>query len=105
MVLEMNGYEADTYNDPALALSSFKPDSYGLLLIDITMPDTSMNGYELYKKIKEIDSHVKACFITAYEDYHQEFNETFPLLDEIKCFIRKPKAIEDLVTHVATMLS
>ena len=25
-------------------------------------------------------------------------------LDEIKCFIRKPKAIEDLVNHVATIL-
>jgi hypothetical protein len=26
------------------------------------------------------------------------------MLDEIKCFIRKPNAIEDLVNHVATIL-
>jgi len=33
-----------------------------------------------------------------------EFKETFPELDEIKCFIRKPQAIDDLVNHVATVL-
>jgi hypothetical protein len=45
----------------------------------------------------------KACFITAFEDYRQEFKESFPELDERKCFFRKPKAIEDLVKHVATI--
>jgi hypothetical protein len=47
---------------------------------------------------------IKACFITAFEDYRQEFKESFPELDERKCFFRKPKAIEDLVKHVATIL-
>ena len=42
--------------------------------------------------------------MTAFEDYRQEFKESFPMLDEIKCFIRKPNAIEDLVKHVATIL-
>jgi hypothetical protein len=27
MILEMNGFEVDTYNDPLLALSNFKPNS------------------------------------------------------------------------------
>jgi hypothetical protein len=40
----------------------------------------------------------------GHEDYRQEFMESFPELDEIKCFIRKPKAIEDLVNHVTTIL-
>jgi two-component system, OmpR family, response regulator ChvI len=102
MVLEMNGFEVDAYTDPSLALSNFKPNSYGLALLDIRMP--KMNGFELYKKIKNIDNKIKVCFITAFEDYHEEFKESFPELDEIKCFIRKPKAIEDLVKHVATIL-
>jgi two-component system CheB/CheR fusion protein len=102
MVLEMNGFEIDAYSDPEAALSNFKPNSYGLALLDIRM--APLNGFELYKKMKNIDGSLKACFITAFEDYRQEFKESFPELDEIKCFIRKPKAIEDLVNHVATIL-
>jgi two-component system, OmpR family, response regulator ChvI len=102
MILEMNGFEVDTYNDPLSALSNFKPGIYGLALLDIRMP--KMNGFELYKKIKDIDKKVEACFITAFEDYREEFKESFPELEEAKYFIRKPKAIEDLVKHVATIL-
>jgi DNA-binding NtrC family response regulator len=102
MVLEMNGFEIDAYSDPEAALSNFKPNSYGLALLDIRM--APLNGFELYKKMKNIDGSLKACFITAFEDYRQEFKESFPQLDEMKCFIRKPKAIQDLVNHVATIL-
>ena len=63
-----------------------------------------LNGFELYKKMKNIDGGLKACFITAYEDYRQEIKASFPKLNEMKYFIRKPKAIEDLVNHVATIL-
>ena len=102
MILEMNGFEVDAYTDPLLALSNFKPNSYGLALLDIRMP--KMNGFELYKKIKDIDKNMEVCFITAFEDYREEFKESFPQLEEAKYFIRKPKAIEDLVAHVATIL-
>ena len=102
MILEMNGFEVDAYTNPTLALSNFKPNSYGLLLLDIRMP--VMNGFELFRKMKSIDSRVEVCFITAFEDYREEFKESFPMLDEAKYFIRKPKAIEDLVNHVATIL-
>src|ERR687892_1691516 len=102
MVLEMNGFEVDAYTNPAAALSDFKANSYGLALLDIRMPNP--NGFELYEKLRDIDNNIKACFITAFEDYRQEFKESFPQLDEIKYFIRKPKAIQDLVNHVATIL-
>jgi two-component system C4-dicarboxylate transport response regulator DctD len=102
MILEMNGFEVDAYTSPLSALSNFKPNEFGLLLLDIRMP--AMNGFELFKKMKAIDSRVEACFITAFEDYREEFKESFPMLDEAKYFIRKPKAIEDLVNHVATIL-
>ena len=102
MILQMNGFEVDSYNDPLLALSNFKPNSYGLALLDIRMP--KMNGFELYKKIKYIDNKMEVCFITAFEDYREEFKEAFPELEEAIYFIRKPKAIEDLVKHVSTIL-
>jgi DNA-binding NtrC family response regulator len=102
MILEMNGFEVEAYTSPTSALSNFKPNEFGLLILDVRMP--VMNGFELFKKIKSIDNNVQVCFITAYEDYCEEFKESFPLLNEAKYFIRKPKAIEDLVNHVSTIL-
>ncbi|MDQ4013495.1 MAG: response regulator [Thermoproteota archaeon] len=102
MILEMNGFEVEAYTSPTSALSNYKPNEFGLLILDIRMP--VMNGFELFKKIKSIENNVEACFITAYEDYREEFKESFPMLDEAKYFIRKPKAIEDLVNHVSTLL-
>jgi len=60
-----------------VALSNFKPDIYDLLLLDIKMPN--MTGFELYRKLKEIDSKVKVCFITAYETHYEKFgrNQVF----------------------------
>jgi DNA-binding NtrC family response regulator len=102
MILEMNSFEVDAYTNPLSALSNFKPNEFGLLILDIRMP--VMDGFELFRKMKSVDGRVEACFITAYEDYREEFKESFPMLDEAKYFIRKPKAIEDLVNHVATIL-
>jgi two-component SAPR family response regulator len=70
MILQMNGFEVDAFNDPLLALSNFKPNVYGLALLDIRMP--KMNGFELYNQIKDIDNKIEACFITAFEDYREE---------------------------------
>ncbi|MFL6508817.1 MAG: response regulator [Nitrososphaeraceae archaeon] len=63
IALEDSGFEVHTYNNPIDALASFKPSFYDLLLVDINMP--KMNGFELYKRILEIDLNVKICFITA----------------------------------------
>jgi two-component SAPR family response regulator len=63
-----------------------------------------MNGFELYRKLREMDNNIEAGFISAFEDYRQEFKDSFPKLNEAKYFIRKPKAIKVLATHVATIL-
>jgi two-component system, OmpR family, response regulator ChvI len=93
--LEQGGYDVHVFNDPLVALSNFKPDTYDLLLLDIKMPN--MTGFELYRKLKEIDSKVKVCFITAFETYYEKFRQEFFPLEEIKGFIRKPIQIEDLI--------
>lgn len=93
--LEQGGYDVHVFNDPLVALSNFKPDTYDLLLLDIKMPN--MTGFELYRKLKEIDSKVKVCFITAFETYYEKFRQEFFPLEEIKGFIRKPIQIQDLI--------
>ena len=51
IVLEDNGFVVDAFNDPLLALSSFKQGIYDLALLDIKMP--KMNGFELCGEIKK----------------------------------------------------
>jgi DNA-binding response OmpR family regulator len=53
-ILQKSGFEVSSFNDPLLALQSFKPHYYDLVTLDIKMP--KMNGFELYKKLKEKDS-------------------------------------------------
>lgn len=86
MILEMNNFEVDGYTNPLSALLDFKPNEFGLLILDIRMP--VMNGFDLFNKMKAIDSKVPACLITAFEDYH---GESFSVLEEAKCFIRNQK--------------
>ena len=53
--LEEEGlFEVDTFTDPELALSSFKPGIYRLVILDIVMP--KMDGFELYEELKKVES-------------------------------------------------
>jgi CheY-like chemotaxis protein len=101
MGLEDSGlFEVDAFNDPQLALSNFKPDYYDFLLIDIKMPHLS--GYELYDKLRNIDSKVKSCFISAYEMNYQALREQFPTL-EMECYA-KPLEISELIRKIKAEL-
>jgi DNA-binding response OmpR family regulator len=98
--LEDNGFAVDTFNDAALALSNFKAGMYALVLLGVKMPQ--INGFELYEKIRELDSKVKACFITAHEVYYHSLKEIFPDID-YDCYV-KPINIDNLVIHVKSHL-
>jgi CheY-like chemotaxis protein len=64
VILEENGFkEVDVFNEPLLALHDFKSGVYSLLITDIAMP--RMDGFELYKQIKNIDTRIKVVFMTA----------------------------------------
>jgi DNA-binding response OmpR family regulator len=97
LILENRGFDVNTFNDPLQALSNFRPNLYHLVVLDIALP--SMNGFELYRKLKKIDNKVKVCFLSA-SDY-EALTEQFPSLDT-ECFIPKPVKIKDLV-HKITM--
>ncbi|HKX82267.1 MAG TPA: response regulator [Nitrososphaera sp.] len=95
--LEQNGFSVETFNDPRLALSSFKPDYYDLVIIDIRMP--FINGFDLYRELRKRDANVRVCFLTAFEIYYEEFRKLFPNID-VKAFVRKPVSISNLVKQV-----
>ena len=98
--LEYYGFIVDTFSNPLEALSSFKPDLYDLVLVDIKMPE--MSGFEFHQELRKkalYGTEIKTCFITAYEVYFETLRKEFPELYE-GCFIRKPIQIEDLVNKI-----
>jgi two-component system, OmpR family, response regulator ChvI len=90
--LEDSGFKVDTFNNALSALSAFRSGSYKLALLDIKMPE--MNGIDLCKEIRKIDSIVRICFLTAFDSRYEEFRRYSD------CFIRKPITIDDLVKKV-----
>lgn len=99
--LENNQFIVTTFNDPIEALSKFRPGLYDLLILDIRMP--GMNGFQLYRKIRDIDNKIKVCFLTAFDESRGEFRASFPFLEEVKCYLKKPITVRDLVRRLADL--
>ena len=103
LALEDSGlFVVDTYNDPLVALSNYRPNSYDLLLLDIKMP--KMNGFELYGQIKKLDNNVKVCFISAYDVDFNALGDLSPSLEKDclipKNIIRKPIEVSKLIERI-----
>jgi DNA-binding response OmpR family regulator len=99
--LEASGlFQVDTFNDPEVALSNFRPGLYKLALLDFRMP--KMYGHELYDEMKKIDGKIKVCFMTfmtaTYMNY-EALRDAFPTI-EIECYIQKPVETKDLIRKI-----
>jgi DNA-binding response OmpR family regulator len=94
-------FEVFAFNDPELALSSFKPGIYDLALIDFKMP--KMYGHELYDEMKKVDGKLKVCFMTATYQNYEALRVAFPAI-EIECYIQKPVEIKDLIRRISAEL-
>ncbi|MFL6342436.1 MAG: PleD family two-component system response regulator [Nitrososphaeraceae archaeon] len=94
-------FEVYTYNNPAVALSEFKPNFYDILLVDVYMPD--MNGFQFCEKILSLDVNVRVCFISAAELNIEALREVYPKVS-FGCFMKKPVTIEYLVKRLLAEL-
>ncbi|MGZ5550668.1 MAG: response regulator [Nitrososphaeraceae archaeon] len=100
-----NRFQVETFIDAESALESLKEnpdDYYDLVLTDIRMP--KINGFELYRRIKESNPHMKIVFITAFEINKEEFSKVIPSLDVID-FISKPVSMSTLMTKLNSILN
>ena len=111
IALEADGFKVHSFNSPKLALFNFKPDYYDLAILDIKMPE--MDGFRLYNQMKNIDSRIEICFITAadkayYEDAEQEqirkkreaeLSPEYCALNE-EIFIQKPISNGELIREI-----
>jgi two-component system response regulator ChvI len=104
-LLEVSGFfQVDTFYDSVFALSWFKAGAYDLALLDIRMP--KMDGFELYRKLREIDNKLKVCFLTATDlAYYRKTDSD--VMDELEkhCFIAKPVNNIDLINRLKVILS
>jgi CheY-like chemotaxis protein len=91
-------FDVDAFNDPEVALKSFKPDFYALVLIDIMMPN--MDGFELYERLKKVDPDIKVCFLTASEMYHEKIREVEHCALNKDLFLQKPISTDDLIREI-----
>lgn len=96
--LEDGGFDVDAFSDPELALFSFRPGLYDLVLIDIMMP--KMDGFALYEQLKKVDPGVKVCFLTASEMYHEENRGIEHCALNKDLFLQKPISTDDLIMEV-----
>jgi DNA-binding response OmpR family regulator len=102
VVLKRGGYDVDTFENPYIALEKLKPGFYGLIILDVKMPQ--MDGFELYREIKKVDKKAKICFLTASELYYENFRkEKFAPLDK-ELFIIKPISNAELLKKIDFIL-
>ena len=103
IVLQDSGFECISYTDSVKAMQEFRPNYYDLVLLDIKMP--VLNGFELCKKIIELDKTVHIIFITASEEYYEQFrSQHFPELGKIN-YIQKPIGNEELMRIVNMIIA
>jgi DNA-binding response OmpR family regulator len=97
------GFEVDAFVDPGLALSTFKPNYYDLLILDMRMRD--MPGDQLYQKLKKIDDKFKVCVLSAYgsEEYKSRFSPD-KSANGIS-YIAKPVSLDELVAKVNEIIN
>lgn len=97
-------FDVDTFSngqDALKAIESHPDNYYDLVLTDIRMP--KMNGFELYRRIKEKNSTLKIAFITAFEINQEEFSKVLPSID-VKDFIIKPIGMSNLRAKLKSMI-
>jgi two-component system OmpR family response regulator len=101
MILELEGYSVDVHTDPVTALLKFKPDYYDLAMLDYLMPH--LNGLELYRRIRDLDSRMKGFIITATHEQLTDIEDKSQKPDNLTV-IRKPISNEELLLKIKSIL-
>ena len=96
---ETGSFQVKTFTNPILALSEFRAGVYDLAVLDIRMPE--MNGFQLYRKLKDMDNKLKIYFLTAAELLYYRDTDS-DIIDDLgtDCFIHKPIDNEYFVKNI-----
>jgi DNA-binding NtrC family response regulator len=90
-VLEKQGHGVDLAEDGAQGLALYRANSYGLVMLDLRLPD--MHGLEVLRALREIDAEALVVVMTAYP-------EVRTAVDSVKAgaydYLNKPFELDDL---------
>ena len=100
-VLVKRGFRVETADSgwhalDAIASAKGKGLEYGVAILDIRMP--GMDGFELFKRIRQVSPNTKMLFITAFE-YSQEDVARMVSVGNVK-LLRKPFKRADLLQFI-----
>src|SRR5215510_4054131 len=92
LVLKKIGLTPVGYTNPNKALEDIKtkPMFYDMLITDVKMP--MMNGYQLVKKVSELNNDIRIIMMSAYDDLQSEveYNANYEVL-------KKPISNQNLI--------
>ncbi len=65
-ILELEGYEACVFDDPARALAECAGEKFDVALLDVRMP--GLDGVGLHRRLRETHPHTAFILMTAYTE-------------------------------------
>lgn len=95
------GYEVDAYTEPGEALKAFQadPDSYDIMVTDLTMP--GLTGRELAREVQKISPDLPIIICSGYNKFANQ--ETADSLG-IYAFAQKPLKVNELGNLIASAI-
>ena len=100
LVLKTVGLTSVGYTSPIKAFEDIeaKPMFYNILITDVKMP--TMNGYQLVKKVLELNDTMRIIMMSAYDNLQSEaeYNANYEVL-------RKPISNRSLINVVKDKIS
>jgi CheY-like chemotaxis protein len=99
--LERLGYQAESYTDSMAALDSFSsnPDSYDVLVTDMTMP--RMTGDVLVQRIRQQRPELPVILCTGFSE---KADHRLCRALKINCFLLKPVTRKKLAASIHNVL-
>jgi DNA-binding response OmpR family regulator len=98
-ILESEGWETLACADGRNALAGFRPGEFGLVCLDIMMPQLS--GYDVCREIRRLDTHVPILFISAKSE---EIDTVLGLELGADDYIVKPFGVRELQARIRAVL-
>ncbi len=98
-ILQLEGYEVDTFTDSVQALAAIRAKQYDLVVTDLKMENVS--GMDILREVNKLYPETKVIMLTAYATLDATIEA---IRERIFDFFPRPVKIEDLKKSVKKAL-